>query len=53
MRNITDIDDKIIEASKKKNKSIQEITEGVTKIFHENCYFEFKTKQRTKSNRAY
>ena len=37
VRNITDIDDKIIEASKKKNKSIQEITEGVTKIFHENC----------------
>jgi len=37
VRNITDVDDKIIEASKKKNKSIQEITEGVTKIFHENC----------------
>ena len=37
VRNITDVDDKIIEASKKKNKSIQEITEGVTKVFHENC----------------
>ena len=37
VRNITDVDDKIIEASKKKNKSIQEITEGVTKIFHDNC----------------
>ena len=36
VRNITDIDDKIIEASKK-NKSIQEITEGVTKVFHDNC----------------
>jgi len=37
VRNITDVDDKIIEASKKKNKSIQKITEDVTKIFHENC----------------
>ena len=37
VRNITDVDDKIIEASKKKNKSIQEITEEVTKVFHENC----------------
>ena len=36
VRNITDIDDKIIEASKNK-KNINEITEGVTKIFHENC----------------
>ena len=37
VRNITDVDDKIIEASKKKNKSIQKITEEVTKVFHENC----------------
>ena len=37
VRNITDVDDKIIEASKKKNKSIQEITEGVTQVFHDNC----------------
>ena len=37
VRNITDIDDKIIEASKKNKKNINEITEGVTKIFHENC----------------
>ena len=37
VRNITDVDDKIIEASKKNNKKINEITEGVTKIFHENC----------------
>jgi cysteinyl-tRNA synthetase len=37
VRNITDIDDKIIEASKKTKKSINEITNGVTKVFHENC----------------
>ena len=37
VRNITDVDDKIIEASKKKNKSIKEITEEVTKIFNKNC----------------
>ena len=37
VRNITDVDDKIIEASKKNNKSIKEITENVTKIFHKDC----------------
>ena len=37
VRNITDIDDKIIEASQKKKISINEITNKVTKIFHENC----------------
>ena len=37
VRNITDVDDKIIEASKKNNKSIKEITESVTKIFHKDC----------------
>ena len=37
VRNITDVDDKIIEASKKKNKSIKLITEEITKIFHKNC----------------
>ena len=37
VRNITDIDDKIIEASKNKKKSIKTITEEVTKIFHQNC----------------
>ena len=37
VRNITDVDDKIIEASKNKKKPINEITEDVTKIFHENC----------------
>ena len=37
VRNITDVDDKIIEASKNKNKSINDITQEVTKIFHQNC----------------
>ena len=37
VRNITDIDDKIIEASKKKHKSIKEITDTVTKTFHKDC----------------
>ena len=34
VRNITDVDDKIIEASKKNKKRINEITQEVTKIFH-------------------
>ena len=37
VRNITDIDDKIIEASHKNKKRIDQITFEVTKIFHENC----------------
>ena len=37
VRNITDIDDKIIEASKKNKKSINEITKNITKIFHKDC----------------
>ena len=37
VRNITDVDDKIIEASKKNKKKIYEITNEITKIFHENC----------------
>jgi cysteinyl-tRNA synthetase len=37
VRNITDIDDKIIEASKKSNKPINDITKEVLKVFHENC----------------
>ena len=37
VRNITDVDDKIIEASKKNKKSINEITENITKIFHKDC----------------
>ena len=36
VRNITDVDDKIIEAAKKKNVSIEKITNDVTKIFHQN-----------------
>ena len=37
VRNITDVDDKIIEASKNKKKSINDITQEVIKIFHQNC----------------
>jgi len=37
VRNITDVDDKIIEASKNKNRTINDITQEVTKIFHQNC----------------
>ena len=39
VRNVTDIDDKIIEAAKKKNLSIKEITDKVTKDFHDDCKF--------------
>ncbi|MEC7137410.1 MAG: cysteine--tRNA ligase [Pseudomonadota bacterium] len=37
VRNITDVDDKIIEASKKSKKSINEITKNITEIFQVNC----------------
>ena len=37
IRNITDIDDKIIEASKKKNISISELTKEITNKFHLDC----------------
>ncbi len=37
VRNITDVDDKIIEAAKKSEIAIDKITSKVTKIFHENC----------------
>ncbi len=37
VRNITDVDDKIIEASHKNKISIEEITNKVTNIFHKNC----------------
>ena len=37
VRNITDVDDKIIEASKKYKKDVKQITNEITKIFHENC----------------
>jgi cysteinyl-tRNA synthetase len=37
VRNITDIDDKIIEISKKRKLSIEKITSEITEIFHEDC----------------
>ncbi len=37
VRNITDVDDKIIESSKKNKITINKITEDITKIFHDNC----------------
>ena len=37
VRNITDVDDKIIEASQNNQKDINEITNEVIKIFNENC----------------
>ena len=37
VRNITDVDDKIIEISKKKNTPIEKITSEITKIFHNDC----------------
>ncbi len=39
VRNITDIDDKIIESSKKKKITIKELTETITKSFHEDCNY--------------
>ena len=37
VRNITDIDDKIIEAAKKRGISISDLTNKVTEEFHSNC----------------
>jgi cysteinyl-tRNA synthetase len=37
IRNITDIDDKIIDDSKKNNKTVKEITESVITTFHKDC----------------
>ncbi len=39
VRNITDIDDKIIEASKNKKISINKLTEEITKSFHDDCKY--------------
>ena len=39
VRNITDIDDKIIESSKKNKKTIKELTETITKSFHDDCRY--------------
>ncbi len=37
VRNITDIDDKIIEAAKKKKISITDLTKNITEKFHDDC----------------
>ena len=39
VRNITDIDDKIINAAKEKNISITDLTEKTTKTFHDDCKY--------------
>ena len=39
MRNITDIDDKIIESSKNKKISIDQLTSKITKNFHDDCKY--------------
>ena len=39
VRNITDIDDKIIEASKNKKTSIKELSEDITNRFHKDCEY--------------
>ena len=39
VRNITDIDDKIIDSSKKKKISIDKLTSSVTKSFHDDCKY--------------
>ena len=39
VRNITDIDDKIINSSKEKNISVTELTEKITRKFHDDCNY--------------
>ncbi len=39
VRNITDIDDKIIESSKNKKISIDQLTSTITKSFHDDCKY--------------
>jgi len=39
VRNITDVDDKIIKSSKENNISISELTSKVTKSFSEDCHY--------------
>ena len=39
VRNITDIDDKIIETSQKQNIEIGQLTKIVTKYFHDDCLY--------------
>ncbi len=39
VRNITDIDDKIIQSSNEKNISTEELTNKITKNFHDDCVY--------------
>ena len=39
VRNITDIDDKIISSSIEKNISIDDLTKNITNIFHQDCKY--------------
>ena len=39
VRNITDIDDKIIESAKKNKSTIKNLTENITKSFHDDCKY--------------
>ena len=39
IRNITDVDDKIIKSSNEKNISIKDLTTTITKSFHEDCNY--------------
>ena len=39
VRNITDVDDKIIKSSNEKNISISDLTETIIKSFHEDCNY--------------
>ena len=39
VRNITDIDDKILAVSKNKKISIKELTKNITKTFHDDCSY--------------
>lgn len=41
VRNITDVDDKIITSSKEKNISISELTNKITNSFHQDCKYLF------------
>ena len=39
VRNITDIDDKIIKSAKKNKSTIKDLTENITKSFHDDCKY--------------
>ena len=39
VRNITDIDDKIIESAKKNKSTIKDLTENISKSFHDDCKY--------------